>query len=558
MWWGRKTSAPASAAAPAGALRSWRGPPPRSAADAQAFLDETQFTWFQRFQLAPDVWTPGGHDVEFVLDTAGLTDLKGKSVLDIGTSNAGAAFEAERRGAARVLATDIYPASWFGVDRLREFLGSSIEFRQGSVYDLDGLRGGEQFDVVLFDGLLYHLRHPVLGLDNVWRAVKLGGMFVLETAVCDAEVDASLRVARFYRKDELGADGSNWFAPTTSALLDWCLSAGFEAEVVGAWPESGPSRALVLGTKTTTTPEYVTVSYEREKPLRGVPAPPEPMRSEDGALRVGEQFPPPDAPWTPMYSQMHQRFVASMLANREIGRVFAQRRELPREYGIGLDERVIEFPWLLAAEPRGRVLDAGSSLNHAHILDAFLPMFDSLTIVTLEPEQMSYPERHVSYVYADLRELPFRDGAFDTVVCISTLQHIGMDNSFYGSAVARAEDPEPEMRRALDELVRVLAPHGRILITVPYGVRQDEGEFRQFDETDVSSLTEAMAMRSVEVAVYQYTARGWRLSDLGSAAGSVYRNYLRDPTPVADRAAAARAVACICGGGSAVTRPAQQ
>ncbi len=56
----------------------------------------------------------------------------------------------------------------------------------------------------------------------------------------------------------------------------------------------------------------------------------------------------------------------------------------------------------------GRVLDAGSVLNHAHVLDG-LPHGD-LTIVTLEPEPHAFFARRISYVYADLRELPFRDG----------------------------------------------------------------------------------------------------------------------------------------------------
>jgi hypothetical protein len=68
------------------------------------------------------------------------------------------------------VAVDIYPPQWFGFDALREFLGSSVEYLQGAVYDLSRLSRGERFDYVLFWGVLYHLRHPLLALDEV-RAV---------------------------------------------------------------------------------------------------------------------------------------------------------------------------------------------------------------------------------------------------------------------------------------------------------------------------------------------------------------------------------------------------
>ena len=541
---GRRTAGAAPTATP-DPQRSWAVPPPRTAAEAEAFLEREDFVWYQRFQLAPGVWSPGSHDVEFVLGSADLDDLTGKTVLDIGTANGGAAFEAERRGASRVVAVDIYGPTWFGVDRLTEFLGSAVEYRQGTVYDLDGVLGGDEFDVVLFDGVLYHLRHPLLGLDNVWRAVALGGTVLLETAVCDEEIAGQLPVARFYRKDELGSDGSNWFVPTTSTLLEWCRSAGFESELVRAWPsEAAPTRALVRGLKLSVSPEYVHVSYRHEQPLRGVPGRPERVAAAARG-RLADRFPPPALPWTPVYAETHRQFVATALTDEEVLRAFRERRELPESYGVGLDERVVELPWLLANEPRGRVLDAGSALNHAHVLDPCLPLFDALTIVTLEPEPLSFPERRISYVYADLRELPFRDGVFDTVACISTLEHVGMDNALYGSSAPRAADPESEMRRALAELRRVVTPHARLLITVPYGARYDAGGFRQFDEADVGSLLGALNARDVELTVYRYTAEGWRLSDLRDAARSAYRDFLRDPTPVEDLAAAARAVACI-------------
>jgi SAM-dependent methyltransferase len=258
-----------------------------------------------------------------------------------------------------------------------------------------------------------------------------------------------------------------------------------------------------------------------------------------------DDFPPPAAPWTEAYGELHRDLVARALDDEEFVQLFRDGSELPEGYGIGFDERVVEFPWLLAQEPSGQTLDAGSALNHAHILDRLLTRIDALHIVTLHPEPVAFPERGVSYVYADLRALPYRESHFHTVVSLSTVEHIGMDNRRYGEAGPRATNPEHEADAALGELFRVLEPDGRLLLTVPYGAAEDHGWFRQFDGSDVEHLCAVAAPRKASLAVYQYASSGWQLSDLERAEGAGYRDYAADPTPVIDGAAAARAVACL-------------
>ena len=168
---------------------------------------------------------------------------------------------------------------------------------------------------------------------------------------------------------------------------------------------------------------------------------------------------------------------------------------LPQGYGVGFDERVVEFPWVFAQGLRGRVLDAGSALNHEHIVDRALRLVDELHVVTLEPEERAFTERRVSYVYADLRDLPYKDAYFDTVVCISTLEHVGMENARYGVTDPRSDDPVAEMSRAIAELARVSA--GPMLLSVPYGRREDHGWFRQLDGADVETLLDAVRQTGV-------------------------------------------------------------
>ncbi len=251
----------------------------RSVDDAQRFVEDEDFIWFQKFELVPGVETPGTSDIGKILAASGIPDdLSGLSVLDVGTANGGLAFMAERRGAERVLAVDIYPEHWFGVDRIKDFLGSRVEHRQMSVYDLLGGLD-ERFDVVFFCGVLYHLRHPLLALDNVRAVLKEGGLLLIETAVADRDLRlaAGKPYVRFYRGSELGHDPSCWFAPTAAALREWCASSGLEPEEDDA--RSGlvakvlaSRRVLMRARRTPGPPEFTEKSYDPV--LRGIPADP--------------------------------------------------------------------------------------------------------------------------------------------------------------------------------------------------------------------------------------------------------------------------------------------
>jgi tRNA (mo5U34)-methyltransferase len=227
-------------------------------ASAAELIDASTFVWHQRFELEPGVWTPGVSDVELLWELGQVpADLSGLTVLDIGTTNGGTAFAAERRGASRVLAVDIFDPSWFGFDALKAHLGSKVEFLRSSIYDLPERLGGEQFDIVIFWGVLYHLRHPLLALDNV-KTLTAGTAWV-ESAICDGALGdaASQPLCRFYRRDELNGDGSNWFSPTSRLLMDWCASCGLRPELM--W--NSPDRAMVRATPS--APEWPSLSYER-------------------------------------------------------------------------------------------------------------------------------------------------------------------------------------------------------------------------------------------------------------------------------------------------------
>jgi tRNA (mo5U34)-methyltransferase len=232
---------------------------------AEQLIADDRIVWYQRYEIAPGVVTPGVVDTLDLMRRARFPeDMTGMSVLDIGTSNGALAFEAERRGASHVVATDIYPPTHFGFAATAELLGSRVTFLRASVYELPSVLR-ERFDVVAFFGVLYHLRHPLLGLDAT-RRLSTGSVFI-ESAVADDSLPADQRASgglvRFFRKAELGDDSSNWFVPTVATLVDWCASAGLGVQHVDGWPDpTRPARCAIHGTVVEGPPEYEQLSYE--------------------------------------------------------------------------------------------------------------------------------------------------------------------------------------------------------------------------------------------------------------------------------------------------------
>jgi tRNA (mo5U34)-methyltransferase len=154
--------------------------------------------------------------------------LDGLTVLDVGAWDGFFSFEAERRGAQRVLATDYYCWSgpgWgtkAGFELARRALGSKVEDLEIDVPNLAPERVGV-FDVVLFLGVLYHLRNPLLALERVFSVT--GSHLILETHV---DMLHCLRPAcAFYPGDELNRDPTNWFGPNPPAVAAMLGAVGF-------------------------------------------------------------------------------------------------------------------------------------------------------------------------------------------------------------------------------------------------------------------------------------------------------------------------------------------
>jgi len=148
-------------------------------------------------------------------------DLTGKRVLDIGAWDGWFSFEMERRGAS-VVAVDLVRNSKLLL--ARELLGSKIDYQVASVYDLSPATVG-QFDIVLFLGVLYHLKHPLLALERVCALTK--EMACIESYVSGELEPDQKPCLEFYETTELCGQFDNWVGPNAACLLAFCRSAGF-------------------------------------------------------------------------------------------------------------------------------------------------------------------------------------------------------------------------------------------------------------------------------------------------------------------------------------------
>jgi SAM-dependent methyltransferase len=197
----------------------------------------------------------------------------------------------------------------------------------------------------------------------------------------------------------------------------------------------------------------------------------------------------------------------------------------------GTDERVIELPWVLSRVRRdGRTLEVGYAFAEPPYLGALLRSGIELVGVDraiLDVEGMETVE-------ADVRELPFADQSFDQVLLVSTLEHIGADNSVYGLEPEPVDGVEPRLA-ALRSLRRVLRLDGGLLATVPVGVPGDYGWFRQEDVRGWTRLFARAGFFVEEQEAYELTPEGWRANPDFDASGVRY----------GERGPAASAVLCV-------------
>lgn len=205
---------------------------------------------YHKYEVEPGFFTPGQFlDVEpkRCLDELGVPqNLVGRRALDIGAWDGPYTFELERRG-AQVTALDIQDPDITVFNAVKEIKNSSATFVRGGVYDALPETLGT-FDLVLFAGVYYHLKNPVLSLQRIRRLLKDGGILFIEGASATdylaeelnkvlgppkssrhttAEILDRLPISVFDIDHRIYESWTNWWFPTTRCLEAVLLDSGF-------------------------------------------------------------------------------------------------------------------------------------------------------------------------------------------------------------------------------------------------------------------------------------------------------------------------------------------
>ena len=230
--------------------------------EIQKRIDAVPF-WWHSIDLGHGVVTNGFKTAEALqreMVALRLPEVRGKTVLDIGAYDGFYSFEAERRGAERVVALDHYAwavdlpkvmAYWkecnergipfdpeseiaqlnprdlpgmLAYKTAHQALGSKVETVVEDFMESDPNKLGT-FDVVLFLGVLYHMQNPLLSLQRVAALTK--DMAVIETEAMALPGHEQRPLCEFFEGVELNNDSSNWWAPNEKALTAMCRAAGF-------------------------------------------------------------------------------------------------------------------------------------------------------------------------------------------------------------------------------------------------------------------------------------------------------------------------------------------
>jgi tRNA (mo5U34)-methyltransferase len=237
-------------------------PNPPTREEAEAFVKSYSF-WYHRIYLGNGIYTlpPTMADQVWALIKPTFpVDLKGASMLDIGCNAGFFSILAKLRGAGRILGVEFFPMFFEQAEYIRKIWQMDMEYRLMDAHNVGKI--DEQFDLVMFAGILYHLKNPLQVLEYIGDRCRDAVIVESEVIPDDRRNVLMARMGplgnikltattkgfmKFYEGDELNGDNSNWWAPDTECLLGMLRVAGFKHFSRPIY--HAPSRILLIATK---------------------------------------------------------------------------------------------------------------------------------------------------------------------------------------------------------------------------------------------------------------------------------------------------------------------
>lgn len=251
-------------------------------------------------------------------------------------------------------------------------------------------------------------------------------------------------------------------------------------------------------------------------------------------------------PWSKGYTEYKYDFIGNIINGDDL--ICFSSEKLPTGYGYRLDDRAVEYPWFFSRlrNDEVRILDAGSALNFREVLTSNKMSGRKLFIVSLSHEQAPDVGVYPSYIYDDLRDLCFKADFFDAICSLSTIEHIGLDNTMlYTDDILKKEDDKYAHLNAIREFSRVLKKGGNLYLSVPFGKHINHGWFQIFDAEMIDRVIETFSPAAVEKTFFKYEGEQWNFSDKLNCRGSGYFDIHKEKTFGKDYLAASRSVCCL-------------
>jgi SAM-dependent methyltransferase len=186
-------------------------------------------------------------------------------------------------------------------------------------------------------------------------------------------------------------------------------------------------------------------------------------------------------------------------------------------------ERIVEVPWVLGKyQGEKRVLEIGYAFAEEHYLQALADLaIPFLVGIDAADSPWSRERFQLHRVQCDILNSCIAPGSFDLILCVSTIEHIGRDNSRYGLDASRGiATPDQEAMRSIAEW---LAPGGRLLLTVPFGKYEDVGWLINYDMDLLTELVKSSQLDILEQLYFGWMPGGWREVEPGELKNRGYK-----------------------------------